>query len=86
MEFLMSSSLSVSLGAASAVTQNYAAQAASISVAGQNPAPATTGTQNQTTDLAQFSMDVLKKTVDLQASAGAQLAQLIQGTGVDIQA
>jgi hypothetical protein len=76
-----------SLGAASAVSQNYAVLAATNLAAGQNPTPGAVGNQGQAATQAQFSMDVLKQTLDLQATDGAQLAQMINsGAGVDIQA
>jgi hypothetical protein len=77
----------VSLGAASAISQNYAALAATNLAIGQNPTPNAVSGQGQAATQAQFSMDVLKKTLDIQAADGAQLAQLIgSGPGVDIQA
>jgi hypothetical protein len=78
---------SVSLGAASGVTQSYAALGPTVLAAGQDPAPATVTDESQVSTQAQFSMEVLKKTLDLQASAGTQLAQLIgPGSGVDMLA
>jgi hypothetical protein len=78
---------SVSLGAASAVTQNYAAMNAATSAVAQDPGPGTVSAQTQSGTQAQFSMGVLKQTLDIQASVGAQLAQMIgQGSGVDITA
>jgi hypothetical protein len=77
----------ISMGAASMVTQNVAAMNAGIQLAGQNPGPATSSAETQASTQASFSMGVLKQSLDLQASAGAQLASLInQGPGVDIMA
>lgn len=87
----MSSSLNVSsatsLGAANMVTQNYAALNSSVQSVGVDPSAATVTTQDQAAIAAQFSMGVLKMSLDLQATAGAQLVQaMTSGSGVDLQA
>jgi hypothetical protein len=77
----------ISMGAASAVTQSYAAQGATALAAGQDPSAGTSTGASQASTQAQFAMDVLKKTLDLQASTGAELAQMIgSGSGVDVLA
>lgn len=77
----------VSLGAASAVNQNYAALGSAIQAAGQNPNAATLASQTQSATPATFAVGVLKASLDAEASTGAQLAQMIsQGPGIDIKA
>lgn len=77
---------SISLGAASAVNQNYAALNSAISSTGQNPTVNSVTNQDNAALPAQASMDVLKQSMNLQASAGAQLAQMVASSGVDITA
>jgi hypothetical protein len=77
---------SVAMGAASAVNQNYAALTSAIAAAGQNPNANSVAGQQSAVTPAQASMDVLKQAIDFQASNGAQLAALINATGVDITA
>ncbi len=75
---------SISSSAAAMVGLNMAAWAGAISATGQDPAPATTSAQAQAGTVAQFSVAVLKQTLDLEATVGAQLAQLINsGPGMD---
>ena len=76
-----------SLAAASQVTQNYAALAAQTTAVGQDPSAAGVAASGGTAVAAQASVGTLKKALDMEASMGAQMAQMIaQGTGIDISA
>ena len=78
---------STSLGAAGMVAQNYAALGSAVAAAGQNPSGATASAQSQADSLAQISVSVLKKALDIEATTAAQLTQMIsQGAGINIQA
>ena len=77
----------VSMGAASAVTQNFAAMGSAIQAVGQNPTPAGAAALSSAATPDTFAVGVLKQTLATQASTGAQLAQMIGGgSGIDIQA
>ena len=76
-----------SLAAASQVSQNYAALAAQTSAVGQDPTAAGVAGSGNAAVATQASVGTLKKALDMEASMGAQLAQMIaQGTGIDITA
>ena len=76
-----------SLAAASQVTQNGSALAAQTRAVGQDPSAAGVAGADQTALASQASIGTLKKALDMEASMGAQLAQMIaQGTGIDISA
>jgi len=76
-----------SLAAASQVNQNYAAMAAQTLAAGQDPSAGGAVGTGQATVATQASVGTLKKALDIEASMGAQLAQMIaQGTGINITA
>ncbi len=78
---------STSLAAASAVTQNYATLGSALAVTGQNPSGNTVSAQDQASTQTQISISVLKQSLAIQATTGAQLAQMIsQGSGIDIKA
>jgi hypothetical protein len=55
--------------------------------AGQDANPETITAADQAKVQSQFSMEVLKQTLDIQASEGTQLAQMLsQGSDVDFYA
>ncbi|MDR3669232.1 MAG: putative motility protein [Holophaga sp.] len=77
----------ISQGAASAVTQNYASLGSSILAAAQNPASTASLAGGQAPTQAQFSVGVLKKSLDIQATDGAELAAMINpASTVDVLA
>jgi hypothetical protein len=76
----------ISLGAAAAVTRNFAALNGAIAGTAQDPSVGSVTSQADAATPAQASMDVLRRSIDLQASTGAQLAALIGSTGVDLTA
>jgi len=78
---------STSLAAASMLNQNVAALQSTIAAVGQNPTAGVASAQAQTSLLPQISTSVLKTSLAIEATTGAQLAQMIsQGSGIDIKA
>ncbi|GEM_PF-1764504 len=78
---------SASMAAANMLNQNLTALQATISAVGQNPTAGGVAAQAQAANLPQISTSVLKTSLSIEASTGAQLAQMIsQGSGIDIQA
>jgi len=76
-----------SLAAAGMLNQNVAALQSTLAAVGRNPTPGGAAAQAQAAVLPQISTSVLKTALALEASTGAQLAQMIsQGSGIDIQA
>jgi len=76
---------SISLSAASIATMNSGALGRQIDAAGADPTPTTISAMDQGATQSSFSMGILKKTLDIQATDGAQLAQMLgQGGNVDI--
>jgi len=71
--------------AAAMVSRSLAVLGANIAAAGQDPGPDTLASQAQAGTAAQFSMGVLKRVLAMEASTGAQLAQMVDGgPGVDL--
>jgi hypothetical protein len=78
---------SASMAAAGMLNQSVAALQASISTVGQNPSAGGAAALAQATILPQISTSVLKTSLSIEATNGAQLAQMIsQGSGVNILA
>jgi hypothetical protein len=78
---------STSMAAAGMLNQNVAALQATISAVGQNPTAGGAAAQAQVSLLPQISTSVLKTSLSIEATTGAQLAQMIsQGSGVNILA
>lgn len=75
---------SLSLMATSMASLGSAGSQAALA-AGQDPTPATVSALDQANVQTDFGLGVLKRTLDLEASAGSQLAQMI-GQGVDVTA
>jgi hypothetical protein len=76
---------SIGGSAASSVTANLARLEAAVGAAGQDPGPASAAALAGSGAAAEASVAVLKKVIDLEASTGSQLVQLIAGQ-VDMQA
>ena len=71
--------------AAAMVSRNLAVLGASVAAAGQDPSVATLASQAQAGTASQFSMGVLKRVLAIEASTGAQLAQMVEGgPGIDL--
>lgn len=83
----MDSLSSISLAAANSASQSYGTLGALTAIAGQDPTAGTITAQSQAGTATQFATDVLKKALGIEATDGAQLAQMLsQGSGVDIYA
>ncbi len=71
--------------AAAMVSRNLAGLSASIAAAGQDPSAAVLASQAQAGAASGFSMGVLKRVLAIEASTGAQLAQMVEGgPGIDL--
>lgn len=76
---------SIGSSAASMVTASLARFGAAASAAGRAPGVDTAAALSQSATASDVSIAVLKKVLDLEADAGAQVARMI-GSSVDLQA
>jgi hypothetical protein len=76
-----------SLAAASVASRNFDALGSALGALGADPTPEGVAAESQAAIQSQFAMGILKKSLDIEAGAGAQLNRMLdQGSGVDLYA